>query len=72
MSDTTGGVLDPGEDETTAAVGRTDADADAARSGADVGPMGVEEHDTDGAPTGHDDAQADAAASGADLADPSF
>jgi hypothetical protein len=46
-------------------VGRSDAEADAARSGADVDLSGAS-RDTDGVPVGEDDADEDAVQSGAD------
>ncbi len=46
-------------------VGRSDAEADAARSGADVDLSGAS-RDSDGVPVGEDDADEDAFQSGAD------
>lgn len=56
---------DEGTDEGGAPVGRADADADAARSGADVGPV-TDERDTEGEPVGQEDVAEDARRSGAD------
>ena len=63
-----GRLTDNDEEETTRqgeTVGRSDADADAARSGADVDLDGAE-RDSDGVPVGSADADEDARQSGAE------
>ena len=61
----TPGAADGGEQDAGPLVGAADADADAARSGADVTPDDGG-RDSDGTPVGLADAEADAARSGAD------
>jgi hypothetical protein len=51
------------------AVGRSDADADAERSGADLGVGTSDQHDSEGEPVGRDDLDEDIRRSGAEPED---